>query len=81
MYSGKMCLDRDIQDLRRSQKRIDEVIYRKWLRDREQDIWLEQNKMTLVRLTDKEIISKKQSLFELVDKLFVNSVGEKDGIS
>ena len=53
-------LDRPILKIKESKSARDQQIYKKWLTDREQDRWFQENKLNLVRITDleaKEIIN------------------------
>lgn len=47
-------LDRPLELIRCGRSSKDASIYKKFLRDRKQDRWFEQNGLTLVRITDKE---------------------------
>ena len=62
-------LDRDINVIKDSIKLRDQVIYKKWLRDRKQNEQFKHAGLTLVRLTDKEVIKwlkEKKNLQQLV---------------
>lgn len=45
-------LDRPIDVIKQSDRPRDQIIYKTWLRDREQNVWFEQNNKKLYRVTD-----------------------------
>jgi hypothetical protein len=58
-------LNRDITSIKTSISCVDKAIYKKWLRDREQDIWFtQQSTLHLTRITDVEIL--KTDIYELL---------------
>ncbi len=59
-------LNRPIDEIRQSDKSRDKAIYRKWLVDRQQEKWFEDQGKRLVRITDKQFLSNsEESLISL----------------
>ena len=59
-------LDRDIDVIKSSTRIRDQAIYKKWLKDRELDTYVDINKLRLIRITDVEFKTNPQScLFKI----------------
>lgn len=57
-------LDRPLSEIKKFKTKRDMVIYKKYLRDREQDKWFKANNLVLMRFTDKQI--KEESVVKCI---------------
>ena len=71
-------LDRTIEFLQKSNKKIDKAILRKYYRDRQQDDFFSTSTAQLVRITDKEINQHKDNVDELLRKKGLLKDGKKE---
>ena len=62
-------LDRNINEIKNSDKKRDEGRYKTYMKDREQDGWFKLSDLKLVRITDSEFInSMKNKNFDIIIK-------------